>query len=293
MKREKYRDLDSSPIIIDRIQPRSTTTGKRVLDVFMEPLPHAVFSVFESDYGRLMAAGIPVNEILATGDTYYCQILAEWEYADKEKKSGNKYKQLVSASSMVDNGNAALVKRLDRMGTLIAEQNQFLKQLLLVVNGGDLTAVAPKPANGSQAAPVRNGATNGTTAVAPPTNGSPTAQQTAVATPPEPRTTAVDETPKAIDYWRIEAEQAKDEFLFDTAVASCFREQIEPLAKAFGLGGASDAAKAFRNKYLDGRNAIDGFRFFEEYFSDEGWQKAEHPKRLRMAQDAIAESVPY
>lgn len=148
MERKKNRDLDCSPIIIDRIQPRKTTTGKQVLDVFMEPLPHAIFSIFESDYGRLMAAGIPVNEILDTGGTHYCQILVEWEYDEKEKKSGNKYRKLVSASSMVDNGNAALVKRLDRMGMLMAEQNQLLSQIIAILSGGEFaaqTAVSPPP----------------------------------------------------------------------------------------------------------------------------------------------------
>lgn len=69
----EHRDYASSPIIIDKIIKRETTTGKTVLDLFLQPGKFAVMSVFESDYGKLIGAGIPVKEVVESGEPHFCR----------------------------------------------------------------------------------------------------------------------------------------------------------------------------------------------------------------------------
>ena len=84
----------------------------------------------------------------------------------------------------------------------------------------------------------------------------------------------------SVDFWRRQAAQATSDFEFNTAVLSCWRSQLDAVAAAFGFDSGLAAVEAFRVKYLNGRSFTDSFTFFENYFSDAGWEKSQHRGRL-------------
>jgi len=297
----EHRDYASSPIIIDKIIKRETTTGKTVLDLFLQPGKFAVMSVFESDYGKLIGAGIPVKEVVESGEPHFCQILVDWESTEKENKNGNPYKQIISAQSMVDNGNGAIIRRLDRMGQLLAQQNVMMQQMLMLFNGGVIPDGIPMMEETAVAVPI-NGTANHETAetnsvtepdMPPPPQGERSewgaVKKRTNGKQPE-NEQAMGDFDK-LDLWRQATSGAENKFDFESAVNSCFREELTAVADGFGLGSGLDAVEKFRLTYLGENTHAEAFAFFEGYFGafSGDWNKVGHQTAVEAGKKKLGE----